>query len=256
MPRFSPDGRSFALSNGAGSVHDIWTYEIARGAFARLTFEGSNWDLLWAVNGGRIIYSSAGGLFSRAADGSGGIDQLSTSRLRPMSWGPEARSILGYENGGNIWVLSLESQDSALALLDNPYLEAWPSLSPDGRFLAYGSNETGANQIYVEEFPGLGGRRQVSTGGGREPLWSRDGTELFYRSPEGFVSVPIDLTSGFDMGEPAVLFDDQYITDITQAYDVHPDGDHFVFIKQVASSTQMVVVLNWLEELKERMENR
>ena len=255
MPRFSPDGRSFALSNGSGSVHDIWTYEIARGAFARLTFEGTNWDLLWTVDGKRIIYLSSSGLLSRAADGSGGIDQLSSPRLRPMSWGPEARSIVMYANSGDIWVVPLEGQDSAFALLDNPYLEVWPSLSPDGRFLAYGSNESGANQIYVEEFPGLGGRRQVSTGGGREPLWSRDGTELFYRSPEGFVSVPIDLTSGFDMGEPAVLFDDQYLNDVTQAYDVHPDGDHFVFIKQVASSTQMVVVLNWLEELKERMGN-
>ena len=255
MPRFSPDGRSFALSNGSGSVHDIWTYEIARGAFARLTFEGTNWDLLWTVDGRRIIYLSSSGLLSRAADGSGGIDQLSSARLRPMSWGPEARSIVMYANSGDIWVVPLEGQDSAFALLDNPYLEVWPSLSPDGRFLAYGSNESGANQIYVEEFPGLGGRRQVSTGGGREPLWSRDGTELFYRSPEGFVSVPIDLTSGFDMGEPAVLFDDQYLNDVTQAYDVHPDGDHFVFIKQVASSTQIVVVLNWLEELKERMGN-
>jgi serine/threonine-protein kinase len=256
-PRFAPDGRSVAVSQGFGSIHDIWTYDIARGAFSRLTFDGVNWNALWTKDGSRIVYGGGTGTIgwsSRTADGSGTVEPIRPSAtLDPVSWGPEGQSILASSQAGDIFVVPLAADDSVRTLLANSYAELWPSLSPDGTLLAYGSNETGQFEVYVQEFPGLGGRRQISTSGGREPLWSKDGTELFYRGPEGLVAVPIDRTARLVLGDPVLLFDDPYVTDTGHAYDIHPDGDQFVFVTTGASSQQMVVVLNWLEELKAKV---
>ena len=129
-------------------------------------------------------------------------------------------------------------------------------LSSDGRWVAYTSNETGTQEVYVRAFPEPAGRIPVSTDGGNEPLWSRDGTELFYRAGGRLVAATIALTPSFRVVSRQDLFDvSEYATRILMAgYDVHPDGS-FLMLKLQGGSSEMIVVLNWLEELQEVVGN-
>jgi hypothetical protein len=127
-------------------------------------------------------------------------------------------------------------------------------LSPDGSWLAYTSNESGRPQVYVREFPGSGGKWQVSTDGGTEPMWAPNGRELFYRLGNKMVAVGIDTEPAFTVGTRKVLFDEEYVPWRWHTnYDIHPDGKSFVMIKGGEGSTELVVVLNWAEELKRRV---
>ena len=154
-------------------------------------------------------------------------------------------------------------------LLVTPAVEAAPAISPDGNWIAYHSNQTGRSEVYVERFPNLGERVQVSTGGGRVPLWAPDGTELYYRSPsdnEAVMAVPIDLQPTFTPGTPTLLFAGNYRggptggSPNTRHYDISPHGDRFLMIKLDALAQEEVdilppitVILNWFEELTERV---
>ncbi len=126
--------------------------------------------------------------------------------------------------------------------------------SPDGRWLAYVSDESGRDEVYMQPFPGPGGKRQISTEGGREPVWARNGRELFYRQGDELMAVEITLEP-FTAGKPTMLFEGRYDRSYVAGanYDVTPDGQRFVFIKSSAEElavTQLNVVLNWFEELK------
>jgi serine/threonine-protein kinase len=147
-------------------------------------------------------------------------------------------------------------------VLDGPAHEWQPSLSPDGRWLAFVSGETGRNEIYVAAFPGLALRRQVSVEGGRGPLWGRDGRELVYRSGTRMVAVPVNTTRGFSTGKPRVLFEGRYVAgglDVMGLdYDLAPDG-RFLMLKPSADEQAppgLHVVLNWVDELNRRVPKR
>ena len=160
-------------------------------------------------------------------------------------------------SGRDIWLLPLEGERKPRPLLQTRFYEASPRLSPDGRWLAYASDESGRFEVYVQPFPGPGGKWQISTDGGATPIWARDGKELFYRSGNRVMAVDITGGQTFSAGTPKLLFEGPYHWSVTISvdYDVAPDG-RFLMIKpteQALALTQINVVLNWFEELKRRV---
>ena len=159
--------------------------------------------------------------------------------------------------GFDLWVLRL-SDRKALPFLRTSANESAPKLSPDGRWLAYSSDESGRWEIYVQPYPGPGGKWQISTDGGMEPVWNRNGRELFYRNGNKMMAVEVTTQPAFSAGKPKVLFEGAYLpTPATfPNYDVSPDGRRFLMLKaagQEQAATQINVVLNWFEELKRRV---
>jgi serine/threonine-protein kinase len=141
--------------------------------------------------------------------------------------------------------------------VQGPSTERFPAFSPHGRWIAYESNETGRPEIYVRSFPGPGGKWQISTDGGARPLWSRDGSRIFYRNGTKFMAVTAETNSTFTAGKPQELFAGRYFAS-GHSYDVMPDGKHFLFIQNAQKSggpTQINVVVNWREELEQHLRN-
>jgi eukaryotic-like serine/threonine-protein kinase len=264
-PRISPDGRRVALELES----QIWIYDLSRDTLTRLTFEGSiNADPGWTPDGKRISFrSNREGLtdiYWQLADGSGGLERLATNKYTkiPKSWSPDGQLLTFHENNPNtkkdIWVLHL-SDHKTEPFLRTPFNEGAPVFSPDGHWVAYMSDESGRFEIYVQPFPGPGGKWQISTDGGSEPAWNRNGRELFYRNGKKMMAVDVTTQPTFSAGKPKVLFEGDYLSvaiGLTNtAYDVSSDGQRFLMVKQVGqavSSTQINVVQNWFEELKRR----
>ncbi|MEE8094154.1 MAG: protein kinase, partial [Gammaproteobacteria bacterium] len=271
-PRISPDGTKVAL-DVRDQDFDIWIWDLGRETLTRLTFDpGQDEFPVWSPDGQQIAFSVTGGggpaatsntsLFWRAADGTGSAERLaeSSGQMFPTSFLPDAAGILVYgtvttDQGDDIAIVRLEGEDRATPLLETTFEESYPALSPDGRWLAYVSDESGNNEIFVRPCPDIvAGRWQVSTGGGTQPFWARDGRELFYRNGEAVITVPIQTDPSFTVGNPEVMFEGDYI--IEQGgpnYDVSPDGERFLMIKQIedaSATSQIIVVQNWFEELK------
>jgi eukaryotic-like serine/threonine-protein kinase len=268
QPRLSPDGRRVAVGI-AEHERQVWLYDLSRETLTRLTFQGNNNAVpFWTPDGKRIAFTSnkegPRNLFWQLADGSGGLERLTTSEYIhiPGSWSPDGQLLAFAEvnstTGYDIWVLRL-GERKAQPFLRTPFNEAAPQFSPDGRWLAYISDESGRNEIYVQPYPGPGGKWQISTEGGREPLWNRNGRELFYRSGNKMMAVQITTQPSFSAGTPKVLFEGQYqlLALSTPNYDVSPDGQRFLMLKPIdqaaAAPTQINVVLNWFEELNRRV---
>ena len=152
----------------------------------------------------------------------------------------------------DIWVLSLEGEPEAWPFFQVPSEEDAPALSPDGRWLAYASDMSGRYEIYVNSFPDPGLRIPVSLTGGTEPVWSRDGSELFYRNGSELIAVDVETRPRFRVRNREVLFEGPYtLWPYHSNYDVHPDGQRFVMIKPYeGDSPRLVVVLNWFDELR------
>jgi dipeptidyl aminopeptidase/acylaminoacyl peptidase len=178
--------------------------------------------------------------------------------LWALSWSPDG-TILIYggltPTGYDITSLQVSGTGKSHVFLHTPYTESLAALSPDGRWLAYSSNETGREEVYVEAFPGLGGKWLISTEGGTRPVWSRNGDELFYRNNDKLLLVPVGTKLSFSVGTPRVLFETPYVH-AGRDYGVSYDKGRFLFIKegeQVSAPTQINVVLNWSDELKQRV---
>jgi serine/threonine-protein kinase len=268
FPQLSPDGRRVAVEIGP----QIWLYDLARDTLTRLTFEGGlNANPTWTPDSKRIAFQSnkegvPGKVFWQLADGSGGLERLTSGGPGlqvPRSWSPDGQVLAFQENHPttqrDIWVLPL-SDRKAQPFLRTPFTEGAANFSPDGRWLAYISDESGRPETYVQPYPGPGGKWQISTEGGTEPVWSRNGRELFYRSGNKMMAVETTTQSGFSAGKPRMLFEGQYLTSVFPqpgvAYDVSPDGQRFLMVKETEtgrSTAQIIVVLNWLEELKQRV---
>jgi eukaryotic-like serine/threonine-protein kinase len=270
QPRLSPDGRRIAVAIEEDETR-VWLYDLARDTLTRVTFQGSlNYNPAWTPDGNRILFQSPGdgpgtGSFWQLADGSGGLEQLPGGFGNPNSWTPDGRVIAGTStpnsvtgSGFDIMLLRLGNPESE-RFLQSPFNEGAPSFSPDGRWLAYASDESGRYEIYVNAYPGPGGKYQISTEGGTEPLWNRNGRELFYRSGDKMMAVDITTQPSFSAGKATVLFQSQYQTNPTMNanYDVSSDGQRFLMLKpasaQEAAPTQINIVLNWFEELKQKV---
>jgi hypothetical protein len=244
----------------------------------RLTFfEGPDFQPIWTPDGNQIVFFSAreeGGVYWKNADGTGEAELLGSlpdRLLFPWCFSKDGSNLINGELiGGNrmdIGMISMEGEHEHKPLLTEEYVEMQPKISPDGRWMAYTAMESDNWGVYVRPFPDVnGGKWQVSPGIGIGPLWSPDGKELFYRSPDGIMAVPVDTEPTFKLGKPKVLFPDTYISLLGggsegHAWDIHPDGERFLMMKPFDVATpeegspkpKIIIVRNWFEELKERV---
>jgi len=257
----SPDGRRLAVA--IYRINDqVAILDFERGTLTSLTFEWDSDFPVWTPDGSRVTFTSTHSaepwsLFSVPSDGSGRPEPLvHTERASPRSWSPDGRHLaFVISPPHDIWILTREGGSAPRPLLATPFREDFPRFSPDGRWLAYVSDESGRDEVYVRPFPGPGGKWQVSTEGGTEPLWARNGRELFYRSARGagsrgVMAVRVQSGPSFVASKSEFLFEDRYVGG---TYDVAPDGQQFVMIEDLTrerSPRQLTVVLNWLEGLK------
>ena len=260
-PRLSPDGQRLAVTIDESGSHE-WLLDIGRGTLTRLTFEGSyNGGMAWTPEGKRLTFGSnrAGprNLFWQMADGSGSAERLATSDGAQVagSWSPDGQ-VLAFEQAGSatgwdIWIFH-SGERKVEPFLHSRFNEIAPRFSPDGHWLAYASDESGRYEIYVQPYPGPGGKSQISTEGGTEPVWARNG-ELFYRNGDKLMVVETITRPNFSAGNPKVLFGGHYASFQTMPdYDVTADGQRFLFVKAGEEpQSEISVVLNWTEELRQ-----
>jgi hypothetical protein len=170
----------------------------------------------------------------------------------PTSWSPDGQTLAFHQatGGHDIWMLPLNGE--ATSFLATSFSELSAVFSPDGRWLAYVSEESGRSEVYVQAYPGPGGKWSISIEGGDEPMWSPNGTELFYRQGNKMMAVSVKTVPTFTAGKPTLLFERKYVTGLKQPsnYDVSLDGQRFLMMKEEGRGPQINVVLNWFEELK------
>jgi eukaryotic-like serine/threonine-protein kinase len=269
--RLSPDGERVALE----LLNDIWVYDLKTGAMSRVTHRSVNQFPVWTPDGRRIAIGSSQGvllptLFSIPSEGGQLAARLSDegSVQFPGSWAPDGRRLAyaslreGADSGWDIQILDLDSRPAHSSLVATPFTDDTPMISPDGRALAYVSDETGRRQVYLRPFPGEGTRLQVSTDGGTEPVWSRSGGELFFRNGRRMLAVRVRTQERLAIDRPAVLFEADFAVTSgipeTPSYDVAPDGRFLMVARSGEQSLprQLEVVLNWITELDRRSPQR
>ncbi len=262
FPRISPDGKRVAVGIEEGGGEQVWIYDTARDAMSRLTFDGTaNVDPIWTRDGKRIVFKGKGNrLFWQPADGGGAAEQLtSDQRSRndlPGNWSPDGQALLFMETlpVRDLFIFSLKDRKSQPFDTGEVGANA-PCFSPDGRWIAYASNESGRTEVYVRPYPGPGGKWQISTEGGTEPVWNPKGRELFYRSGQKMMAADYTEQPEFSAGKPKMLFEGPYVPSPRSLsdYDVSPDGQRFLMLKNAEQKPgEISVVLNWTEELKQK----
>jgi eukaryotic-like serine/threonine-protein kinase len=270
QPRFSPDGRRIAVGiDHSGTLSsDIWVYDLAARNLARLTFDSASGYPVWTPDGRYVTYArfsgEAGGrfgLFKIAADGSGVPETL---LVRPQSvieaeFTRDGRTLVFRETNPqtarDIWFMPADSPQAAKPLLRTPFEERAIAVSLDGRWLAYVSNETGADEVYVRHLAEGSARWKVSTSGGIAPRWNRNGRELFFANRDSLYAVDVRPGTDFGAGAPRALFEARFMSSTNNTYyDVAPDGNRFVFVRNQVGQTseQMSLVLHWFDQLRRR----
>jgi Tol biopolymer transport system component len=267
----SPDTRRVAVRVMDPQVRtrDIWLVDLARGVTSRFTFEPSNQNHpLWAADGSRVLYfsdaSEARGIHLKSASGAGGDELLlkSNEDLVPTDWSRDGRYVI-YEmakaTGNNeVWALPTFGERKPFPFLQAQFNQFGGRLSPDGRWLAYASDESGRPEVYVQTFPEHGGKWQISTNGGMDPRWRGDGKELFYLSADQrLMTVSIVTTPAFEADVPKPLFPVQVMfpgLGLRTHYDVTADGQRFLLVSPLGSETLAgtQVVLNWTAEARRK----
>jgi hypothetical protein len=263
-PRLSPDGQRIAYVT-MGRETQVYVYDLVRGTNSRLTGEGMAIRPIWAPDGKRLLFgwtkSRTFNLFWQPYDGSSPMERLTTSEYIqwPGSWSSDGKTVAMAEvhpdTGSDIAVLDAPS-GRVTPFLNSQCDETFPDLSPDGRWIAYSSDESKRNEVYVRAFPGPGMKQQVSSEGGREPLWARNGIQLFYRRLDQVWVVDVRTDGGFAMSKPRLLFEKPGYGSGSpiRAYDLSLDSQRFLMVKEENRKptpvTEMILVQNWFEELK------
>jgi eukaryotic-like serine/threonine-protein kinase len=263
FPRLSPDGGRVVVTL-QGIQSTLWMYERSGGAFNRLTFAGNNEWALWTPDGKRVTYASNRAepwrLFWKPFDGSGKEEILlarGTGDQQPYSWSADGKVLIYSDvtpgQGQDIWALPIDGDRQPRPILQTSASEVDARLSPDGRWLAYASDESGRYEVYVQSFSGSGGKWQISADGGREPVWAHNGRELFYRSGDKMMAAEVAAQPTFQVATSQLLFQGPYegTTSISPDYDVTAD-QRFLMVQrsEQSSPAHFNVVLNWFEELK------
>jgi serine/threonine-protein kinase len=275
----SPDGRHVVMDIYDNGRTDVWVYEEARENLSRVTNgPGDAEHPLWTPDGLRIVFShrekSAINLFWRRADGTGEVQRLTTAGGSQFaaSWHPSGGFLALWErtpqNDDDLLILPVEGSDNTkwtpgkpTVFLSTPFAEREPMFSPDGRWIAYNSNETGSDEIYVRPFPGPGGKWKVSTGGGETPTWSRVRRELLYAAPDRrIMAVPYSVQGeSFIAEKPQSWGDLRFVprkrSGPTRSYDLHPDGNRIALALAPQTGTEVkqdrvVLVFNFFDELR------
>ncbi len=256
-PRLSPDGSLLAYAVFPGERPGLWVYDIARGV-RTLVQEGVAWEPAWTPDDNTITFTLQTAedgftIYAKASDGSGEALQLVRERLAgEPAWSPDGRVL--YSTIEQIRALS--ETGAATTLVESEGRVSTPRVSPDGRWIAYVSNTSGQDEVYVIPFPESGRRVTVSTNGGNSPVWSRDGHELFYVSDDRMMSVAIETVDGFRPGTPRELFRGNFDAYNRANYDVALDGERFVMVQSESTSEPRTVlhfVLHFDEELRQRL---
>jgi Tol biopolymer transport system component len=261
FPRFSPDGRKVAVTIDP-RPSQIWVYDLERGS--RIPLATNSLTPLWTPDGQRIAFSARAAIDWRAADGSRPAEQLLAREhaANPTSWSSDGRFLIFQEDAPptryDIWVAPRGGRPQSL--VSTPGNDVGGKFSPDGRWLAYYSNESGRNEVYVRPFPNVNEHKwTVSTAGGQAPVWSPDGRELFYMNGTAMMAVPIE-TRGTSLvaGKPQFLFDGPFDTTQDMNFDISPDGTRFVMVEADpdAKPTRFQIILNWTKELSQLVAGR
>jgi Tol biopolymer transport system component len=262
FPRFSPDGRQVAVV--LGDVEStIWLFDRGQGTLTRLTFDSGASRPTWTRDGKRIVYSRIRGLTADIrvinADGSTAADSLLTvpgMQFFQSLFTPDGRTMVvrtTSSTGRDIWRVPLDSTPTGLRpLLTSPADERGVALSPDGRWMAYVSDESGRQEVYVRAFPGMEGRRQVSLDGGLEPVWSRRGDEILYRNGPALLSATVRTSPQFEVISRQTLFTnpDYTLNAYEPNYDLSADGQRLVMVHGIGRSGGLSITLNWFENLR------
>ena len=268
-PRFSPDGKQLVITRSQARSN-LWIYGLERGSMRRLTDEeGDEYWAIWTPDGERIVFNStrSGGsmapLFWKPADGIGPEEPFARGEYhqQPQSWGGDGKLLVITEgihptNGMDIWLLTVDGDRTPKPLIRTQANEIHPIFSPDGRWLAYVSDESGREEVFVRPYPGPGNIIPISTDGGMEPVWAPDGKKLYYRDVSGDKMMVVSFLAEPDLqvGKPQLLFEGKFHGGWAwgRNYDIAPDGKLFLMItdeEQPSPPTQINMVLNWVEEL-------
>jgi serine/threonine-protein kinase len=263
-PRYSPDGRRIAVAQFTPSGSDVWIYDTARNTFTRLTNDGTSVRPEWTPDGRYVIFISSTGaeatIRRQPADGSGPAELLYHPEQEPFEAIVSSdnqwliyRTAPGVKYPRDILARRLTGDTTLVPLVTGPNTESLPRVSPNGRWLAYQSNETGRFEIYVRPFPGSGARVQVSDSGGTEAIWGRDGRSLYYRGAVGEVMhVDVTTAGAFSIGTRRVMLTGDYLTDSSHPnWDVAPDG-RFLMLRRSGAEAQTIVVHNFAREVREK----
>jgi serine/threonine-protein kinase len=259
--RISPDGR-FAALQIVGPTYTIWVYDFERATLSPLTSAGSGSSQApaWTPDGKYITYRGTRhgfrNIYWKSADGSGEEERLTNSESiqTPVSWSPDGKWLTFNENaasGINLWILPRDDRSKPILFQKNA---TGGQFSPDGNWIAYTSLESGRNEVYVRPFQSQGAKTQISNQGGSEPVWSRDGRELFYLNDLKTMVVDVRTQPSFTAGSPRALFTGHFepSQNGVSGYDISRDGKRFlkVLSPRTEAVSQFNIVLNWLEELK------
>jgi Tol biopolymer transport system component len=260
QPRFSPSRDKLSLWISGARCH-VDIYDIVGGRTTRLTSENDNHSPVWAPDGQRIAYISsqpgARGYRLVARPATGGVEEKfglpehTVGPVTEIAW--SALGTIVFADRGDLWSLSPSPDSQPKPFAPSRSNESSPAFSPDGRWLAYVSDESGRTEVYVRPFPGPGESLRVSIGGGSEPVWHRRGRELFFRNGDQMMVVAVETQPTFSADRPRLLFTGPYVRTAGRInYDISPDGESFVMLdsgEESGAATQINVLLNWHEEL-------
>jgi eukaryotic-like serine/threonine-protein kinase len=256
--RLSPNGGQVAVSVGGGN-NDVWLYDVGREVLTRFTAGGANHLYPnWTPDGSRLSFlrSEAGQLLWRPVDQSGPEEVIATlgEGATPQAWSPDGRYLVftqaGETTGPDIWALNMADRRRR-AIVQTRFTERAPTFSPDGKWLAYSSDESGQFEVYVQRFPERGERQRVSRAGGMEPLWARSGKELYFREDDKLMAAAMVSP----LGRPQELFRAPWWALPTSSrtnFEIAPDGQGFLLLRSSDAETRarLHVIVNWAEELK------